>query len=70
MLPAAATLAIGLATWAAAAAAAVYAAPAFARLRSVPWLLDGLPFAELGTTGRLLRFMLQRLDPAPASRTP
>ena len=70
MLPAAATLAIGLATWAAAAAAAVYAAPAFARLRSVPWLLDGLPFAELGTTGRLLRFMLQRLNPAPASRSP
>ena len=70
MLPAAATLAIGLATWSAAAAAAVYAAPAFARLRSVPWLLDGLPFAELGTTGRLLRFMLQRLDPAPASRSP
>ena len=70
MLPAAATLAIGLATWAAAAAAAVYAAPTFARLRSVPWLLDGLPFAELGTTGRLLRFMLQRLNPAPASRSP
>ena len=67
MLPAAATLAIGLTTWA---AAAVYAAPAFARLRSVPWLLDRLPFAELGTTGRLLRFMLQRLDPGPASRSP
>ena len=38
--------------------------------RSVPWLLDRLPFAELGTTGRLLRFMLQRLDPGPASRSP
>ena len=67
-LPAAATLAIGLAAWAAAAAAAVYAAPAFARLRSVPWLLDRLPFAELGTAGRLLRVMLERLDPGPASR--
>ena len=69
-LPAAATLAIGLAAWAAAAAAAVYAAPAFARPRSVPWLLDHLPFPELGTTGRLLRVILQRLDRGPASRSP
>ena len=68
-LPAAATLAIGLAAWAAAAAAAVYAAPAFARPRSVPWLLDHLPFPELGTTGRLLRVILQRLDRGPASRS-
>ena len=69
-LPAAATLAIGLAAWAAAAAAAVYAAPAFARLRSVPWLLDRLPFREFGTAGRLLRLILERLDPGPASRNP
>ena len=68
-LPAAATLAIGLAAWSAAAAAAVYAAPAFVRPRSVPWLLDRLPFAELGTTGRLLRVILERLDPCPASRS-
>ena len=61
-LPAAATLAVGLAAWAAAAAAAVYAAPAFARPRSVPWLLVHLPFPELGTTGRFLRLMLERLD--------
>ena len=68
-LPAAATLAIGFAAWSAAAAAAVYAAPAFVRPRSVPWLLDRLPFAELGTTGRLLRVILERLDPCPASRS-
>ena len=66
--PAAATLAIGLAAWTAAAAAAVWTAPAFARPRSVPWLLVRLPFAELGTAGRLLRLMLERLDPGPASR--
>ena len=67
-LPAAATLVIGLAAWAAATAAAVYAAPAFARPRSVPWLLAHLPFPQLGTTGRLLRVMLERLDPGTASR--
>ncbi len=69
-LPAAATLAIGLAAWTAGAGAAVYAAPAFARLRSVPWLLDRLPFREFGTAGRLLRLILERLDPGPASRNP
>ena len=66
--PAAVTLAIGLAAGAAAAAAAVRAAPALARPRSVPWLLARLPFAELGATGRLLRVMLERLDPGPESR--
>ena len=66
--PAAVTLAIGLAAGAAAAAAAVRAAPALARPRSVPWLLARLPFAELGATGRLLRVVLERLDPGPESR--
>ena len=67
-LPTPATLAIGLAAWAGAAAAAVHAAPGFARPRSVPWLLVRLPFPALGATGRLLRVILERLDPAPASR--
>ena len=60
----------GLAAWTAGAGAAVYGAPAFARLRSVPWLLDRLPFREFGAAGRLLRFILKRLDPGPASRNP
>ena len=62
-LPAAATLAVGLAAWGAGAAAAVRAAPAFARPRAVPWLLERLPFAEFGTVGRVLRIVLERLHP-------
>ena len=62
-LPAAATLALGLPAWAGAAFGAVYAAPGFARPRSVPWLLERLPFADLGTPGRLLRGVLKRLEP-------
>ena len=66
--PAAVTLAVGLAAGATATAVALYAAPAFARPQSVGWLLARLPFAELGATGRLLRGMLERLHPGPASR--
>ena len=67
-LPAAAVLAAGGLAWAAAAAAALRAAPAFARPRCVRWTLERLPFAELGTAGRALRILLERLDRGDAPR--
>lgn len=60
--PAPATLAAGLAAWALAATAAVYAAPGRARPRSLRWALDSLPLAQSGAAGRALRFLLERLD--------
>ena len=66
-LPAAATLAAGVAACGAAAAGATYGAPGFVRPRSIRWGLEHLPFPKLGTTGRLLRFVLERLDRNPAT---
>ena len=47
--------------WAAAAVAALYWAPPFARLRSVSWALAHVPFEALGAPGRGLRNGLVRL---------
>ena len=59
-LPVGATLFLETLAWAAAGAAAVYYAPPFARLRSVPWALAHMPFEALGTPGRCLRSGLIR----------
>ena len=72
-LPAAATLTVGLAACGAA-AAAIYAAPAPMRPPCIRWSLGYLPFTKLGTAGRLLQFVLKRLDrnpraPANAAKT-
>ena len=54
-LPAAPTLLIETLVWAAALVAAMYCAPRFARLRSIPWALAHAPLEALGAPGRWLR---------------
>lgn len=66
-LPDGLTLAAEVSIWGAAAAAATYAAPSFARPTSVHRVLAYLPLDALGTAGRLLGRVLQRL---PAPRDP
>ena len=72
-LPAFAALAIELAAWGAAAAAAAWFAPPFARPAFPHWALAQLPFDRMGRPGRHLRAVLVRLArrwPAPPSSHP
>ena len=66
-LPAGLALLLETVIWVAAVVAAMYCAPPFARLLSVPWALAHVPFDVLGTPGRYLRNALGRL---PAPRDP
>ena len=61
MLPVGLALFIETLAWVAAAGAALYWAPPFARLRSVSWALAHMPFEALGAPGRCLRNGLVRL---------
>ena len=60
-LPPVAALALELALWAAAAAAAAYLAPRFARPAFPHWALAQLPFDDMGRAGPLLRNALAHL---------
>ena len=69
-LPAFAALALELAAWGAAAAAAVWFAPPFARPAFAHWGLAHLPFDRMGRAERYLRAVLIRLarrSPVPPS---
>ena len=69
-LPAVAALPVELAAWGAAAAAAVWFAPRFARPAFPHWGLAQLPFARMGRPGHWLRAVLAHLArrwPAPPS---
>lgn len=60
-LPAGPILLLETLVWAAALVAAMYCAPHFARLRSIPWALAHAPFEALGAPGRCLHSGLLRL---------
>ena len=72
-LPPVAALALELAVWGAAAAAATWFAPRFARPVFPHWALTQLPFDEMGRTGLRLRAALACLArrwPAPLAHDP
>ena len=72
-LPPVAALALELAVWGAAAAAATWFAPRFARPAFPHWALAQLPFDEMGRTGLRLRAALACLArrwPAPLAHDP
>ena len=64
-LPVGVTLFFEALIWTMAVVLAMYCAPPFARLRSVPWALAHVPFDALGTPGHYLRNGLTWL-PAPS----
>lgn len=63
--PAGLSLAIELLAWSVAAVVAIYSAPSFLRLSFVPWALKHMDFEAMGTTGRCLRYGLERFPTSP-----
>ena len=60
-LPALVSLVFAGAAWAVAVVAALRLAPRFASPGCLPWVLDQVPFGELGVPGRLLRAVIARM---------